>query len=192
MSHDSRYESECQHGHGWYFHEDGCAVAGCENAPPSKAEPVVPVDKKCPTCGAPTYLVDANMDGDVHEYVFDRAAAALQTDNDASRPARDAAWQVVKELREVGSCTPGSLDKLDRALGAYDSPAPAAPVPHGRAPETLAHGQRCAHADCPLEAACSWCGGVCLLHCVGRSTAWRALKYFLRAWRRYVRHGRLV
>lgn len=36
MSHDSRYETECPHGHGWYFYEDGCAVAGCDNAPPTE------------------------------------------------------------------------------------------------------------------------------------------------------------
>jgi len=58
---------------------------------------------------------------------------------------------------------------------------------HHRAmfPSTLAYGQRCAYDDCPLEAVCAWCGGVCLLHCVGRSTRWGALKYFFRAWRAY-------
>lgn len=30
---DPRYETECPHGHGWYFYDDGCAVTGCENAP---------------------------------------------------------------------------------------------------------------------------------------------------------------
>jgi hypothetical protein len=57
-------------------------------------------------------------------------------------------------------------------------------TPH-KSPETIAHGQKCAYDDCLLDAACAWCGGVCLLHCVGSNTWWGSLKYFWRAWRSY-------
>jgi hypothetical protein len=64
---------------------------------------------------------------------------------------------------------------------------PAAPRhPSAGAPNTMAYGQACLYDDCKLEAWCGYCGGVCLLHCAGRTSRWEALKYFFRAWRAYV------
>ena len=61
------------------------------------------------------------------------------------------------------------------------------PTSHPQMPSTIAYGQRCAYDDCPLEASCTWCGGVCLLHCAGRTSWWRSLRYFWRAWRAYMK-----
>lgn len=45
----------------------------------------------------------------------------------------------------------------------------------------------CAHAECLLPAHCEFCGGVCIMHCVGQANYWVAFWYFWRLWRGYVR-----
>lgn len=81
----------------------------------------------------------------------------------------------------------GSCRGLPRSSMSCSSARRNLPMSIHSVPSTLAYGQRCQHPDCPLEAWCSWCGGSCLLHCVGSTTWWRSLRYFWRAWRRYVK-----
>lgn len=56
----------------------------------------------------------------------DLPKAALEAgpldDNDASRPVRDAAWQVVRDYREWDTISETAVNTLASALGAYDSP----------------------------------------------------------------------
>lgn len=50
--------------------------------------------------------------------------------------------------------------------------------------------KKCVHDGCMLPSWCSFCGGVCILHCAGMTTRWNALWYFWKVWQAYCRSRR--